>query len=195
MPHIDAQFIKGAAAWGDLPTDGRPEVAVVGRSNVGKSSLINAMLRRKNLARTSKKPGKTQQLNYYLVDRRFYLVDLPGVGYAKVSKKRRARWQALIERYLDERETLCGVAHLVDSRHPPTDYDEDVVRFMKGRELPYAIALTKADKLSNNQRNQSLRRVQKRLKELGYEVPVIPTSAQTGRGTDEVLRWIKDCVT
>lgn len=186
-----AEFITGVASWDDLPTDGRPEIAVVGRSNVGKSSLINAMLRRKNLARTSKKPGKTQTLNYYLINRQFYLVDLPGVGYAKVSKKRRAQWQALIERYLDEREALRGVVHLIDSRHPPTDYDEDVVTFMKGRDLPYCVVLTKTDKLSNNQRNQSLQRVRSRLKDLGYEVPVVPTSAKTGDGGNEVLRWME----
>jgi GTP-binding protein len=190
-----AEFVQGVASWSDLPTGGRPEVAIVGRSNVGKSSLINAMLGRKNLARTSKKPGKTQQLNYFLINRQFYLVDLPGVGYAKVSKKRRAQWEALIERYLSEWMPLRGVVHLVDSRHPPTDYDEDVVLFMKEHDLAYCIALTKTDKLSNNQLNQSLQRARNRLKELGYEVPVIPTSAQTGWGADEVLRWIVDHVT
>ena len=189
-----AEFITGAADWSGLPEDGRPEVAFIGRSNVGKSSLINALLFRKNLARTSKTPGKTQQFNYYLINNRFYLVDLPGFGYAKVSKKERERWARFIEDYLNDRSTLRGVVHLVDSRHAPTRKDEDVFAFMKGFDVPYTVALTKVDKLSNNQRTKSVARAKKALKQMGLEAPVVPTSSEDGRGCKEVLRWMEPLI-
>lgn len=190
MPHTDAQFVKGVADWKGLPRDGRPEVAFIGRSNVGKSSLVNALVRRKNLARTSKAPGKTREFNYYLVDGRFYFVDLPGFGFAKVARKERERWARLIERYLNERMLLRAVVHLIDSRHPPMEQDEDVMAFMRGGNVPYVIALTKVDKLSNNQRQQSVARTQRVLAGMGLEVPVVPTSAQTGRGVQDLWTWI-----
>ncbi len=189
-----AEFITGAADWSGLPEDGRPEVAFIGRSNVGKSSLINALLFRKNLARTSKTPGKTQQFNYYLINNRFYLVDLPGFGYAKVSKKERERWARFIEDYLNVRSTLRGVVHLVDSRHAPTRKDEDVFAFMKGFDVPYTVALTKVDKLSNNQHTKSVARAKKALKQMGLEAPVVPTSSEDGRGCKEVLRWMEPLI-
>lgn len=194
MPHTDAQFVKGVADWEGLPRDGRPEAAFIGRSNVGKSSLINALVRRKNLARTSKTPGKTREFNYYLVDRRFYFVDLPGFGFAKVAKKERERWARLIERYLNERLPLRAVVHLIDSRHPPMEQDEDVMAFMRGGDVPYLIALTKTDKLSNNQRQQSVARTKKVLAGMGLEVPIVPTSAQTGRGVSKLWQWITSLV-
>lgn len=194
MKITEAQFVTGAADWSGLPDDGRPEVAFIGRSNVGKSSLINALLHRKSLAHTSKTPGKTQQSNYYLVNRRFYLVDLPGFGYARVSKKERTRWARFIERYLNERAPLRAVVHLVDSRHPPTDYDEDVFVFMKGYPVPYLIALTKVDKLSGNQRTESVARVESALEHVGMAVPIVPTSAKTGRGLGPLWQWVEPFV-
>lgn len=194
MPHTEAEFVKGVVDWAGLPRDGRPEAAFIGRSNVGKSSLLNALVRRKNLARTSKKPGKTREFNYYLVDGRFYFVDLPGFGFAKVPKDQRARWAQLIERYLNDRQPLRAVVHLIDSRHPPMEQDEDVMAFMKGGDVPYLIALTKADKLSNNQRQQSVARTKKVLADMGLEVPIIPTSVQTGRGVKELWQWITTLV-
>lgn len=194
MARTDAQFVKGVASWKGLPRDGRAEVAFIGRSNVGKSSLINALLRRKNLARTSKKPGKTREFNYYLIDRHFYFVDLPGFGFAKVARKERERWAQLIERYLNERLTLQAVVHLIDSRHPPMEQDEDVMAFMHGGDVPYVIALTKTDKLSNNQRQQSVARTKRVLAEMGLEVPVVPTSAETERGVQELWQWITTLV-
>ncbi len=191
----DARFIKGAVAWEHLPCDGRPEVAVAGRSNVGKSALINRLLGRKNLARTSGQPGKTREFNYYLVGERFYLVDLPGYGFAKTSKKERARWAAFIEEYLAEREPLRAAVHLIDSRHPPTDLDRGMTAAMLGQRVPYVVALTKADKLSGNERPASRQRVRQMLRqEFGLEAPVVLTSARTGRGKDELLRWIDDLV-
>lgn len=190
-----ATFIKGAAGWKDLPADGLPEVAFIGRSNVGKSSLLNALVGRRGLARTSGTPGKTRQFNYYLIDERIYFVDLPGYGYARISKVQRERWGRFIGRYLEEREPLRLVFHLVDSRHEPTRLDRDVMELMRGGRVPYVILLTKADKLSGNERTKSERRVREALASYGMEIPVILTSAKTGRGLAEMLDWIEAVVT
>lgn len=195
MQVTKATFVKGATRWEHLPEDGRPEVAFAGRSNVGKSSLVNSLLRRKGLARTSGAPGKTREFNYYLVNDAFYLVDLPGYGYAKTSKKERARWEAFIGAYLAERRALRCAIHLVDSRHPPTELDREMTAAMLGQRVPYLVALTKADKLSGNQRGASRRRMQDILRdEFGLEAPVVLTSAKTGRGRDDLLRWIDDLI-
>lgn len=189
-----ATFVKGVAQWEQLPADGRPEVAVVGRSNVGKSSLLNALLGRKNLAYTSKTPGKTQQFNYFRVDDRFYLVDLPGYGYAKAPKSARKEWAQLQERYLDERLSLRGVVQLIDSRYPPMDSDISVIERLRDVGVPHAIALTKADKLSGNGRAQARWQVDDCLADLGIERPVLLTSANTNRGVSQLRRWIVEQV-
>lgn len=191
----NAEFIKGAVRWDDLPDDGRPEVAFIGRSNVGKSSLLNTVVGRRALARTSGTPGKTQQFNFYLIDGRIYLVDLPGYGYARISRKQRERWGRFIGKYLTEREALRLVYHLVDSRHAPTDLDRDVMQLMRGSDVPYVIALTKSDKLSGNERTRSVGRVTEVLAGYGMEVPVILTSSKTGRGLEEMMDWISAVVT
>ncbi len=183
-------FVKGAVRWSELPDDGRPEVAFIGRSNVGKSSLINAMVGRRSLARTSGTPGKTQQFNYYLIDDAFYFVDLPGYGYAKVARDQRDRWGRFIGTYLSDREPLRLVFHLVDSRHEPTSLDRDIMETMRGGRVPYVIVLTKADKLSGNERVKSERRVKDVLSGYAMEVPVILTSSKTGRNIDELWDWI-----
>lgn len=185
-----AEFIKSVGRWEDLPSGGRAEVAFVGRSNVGKSSLINMLLHRKKLAHTSARPGKTRTLNYYLVNGRFYLVDLPGYGYAKAPRKERERWQQLIGRYLTERQPLQLIVHLIDSRHPPMEIDEEVFTLVSGQRVPYLAALTKADKLSGNKRQQSVRLVEEALRRHGLEAPIVPTSAKTGRGRGELLARI-----
>ena len=149
---------------------------------------------RKAIARTSNTPGKTRELNFYLVDDAFYLVDLPGFGYAKVSKKERARWGALIGRYLTEREPLRLVLHLVDSRHPPTSLDEDVMDLMRGSPVPYLVALTKADKLSANKQRESIIQTERALRARGLEAPVVLTSAQTKAGREEIWDWIRTMV-
>lgn len=182
-------------SWSDLPKDGLPEVAFMGRSNVGKSSLLNALVGRKALARTSGTPGKTQEFNYYLINRRLYFVDLPGYGYAKVSKQARDRWGRLIGRYVSERDPLKVLIHLVDSRHLPTALDRDVIQLLKGSDLPYVIALTKSDKLSGNHRTKAERRMRDVLAEYGIEAPVVLTSAQTKRGLPELLEWIDTLAT
>ncbi|MDX1547069.1 MAG: ribosome biogenesis GTP-binding protein YihA/YsxC [Rhodothermales bacterium] len=186
----DVQFVTGAARWEQLPADGRPEVAFVGRSNVGKSSWLNRLVGRRSLARTSGTPGKTQQFNYYLVNGGLYFVDLPGYGYAKIAKTERARWGRFIGRYVTERAPLRAVFHLIDSRHPPTAMDEDVMAVMRQAPVPYLILLTKTDKLSGNGRAKSRRGVEAVLDRMALEVPIILTSAEDGRGRDEVLRWI-----
>jgi len=186
------EFIKGAVEWDQLPRDGRPEIAFVGRSNVGKSSLLNALLGRKKMAYVSKKPGKTTEFNFFQIDGKYYFVDLPGYGYARVSKSVREKWAALIEQYLAERPTLRAVIHLVDSRHPPMAQDEDLMDFMRGSDVPYVIALTKADKLSGNQRAQTVQRLKKKLADVGRSVPIVLTSSKKGRGIKELRGWIRD---
>ena len=153
MAFTKARFITSAPKLADCPPESLPEVCFAGRSNVGKSSLINKITNRKKLARTSNTPGKTQQMNYYEIDEAFYLVDLPGFGYAKVPKKERERWGRDIQHYLLKRNTLELILHLVDSRHPPSKLDEEFFYWMGSNQKPFAILLTKTDKLSNNKLN------------------------------------------
>jgi len=188
----DIQFIKGATRWEHLPEDGLPEVAFVGRSNVGKSSLLNMLAGRVKLARISRTPGKTQEFNYYRVNNRLYFVDLPGYGYAKISRAQRNRWGRFIGRYLTERASLRAVFHLIDSRHAPTTRDEDVMALMRGGPVPYLFVLTKTDKLSGNQRARSRAMFKTVLEKAALEVPVIFTSAKDKRGREELLQWIED---
>ena len=188
----EAQFVRGAATWKGLSDDGMPEVAFIGRSNVGKSSLINMLTGRKALARTSNTPGKTQQFNYYLINESYYFVDLPGFGYAKVSKVQRAKWERFISRYIAEHEAVRLVIHLVDGRHNPTNLDKDVMEFMKGGWMTYLVVLTKMDKLSGNHRNKAVRQVKESLAEFDLEVPVIASSSKNRTGKEEILQWIQD---
>ena len=186
----DITFAGGAASWGGFPSDGLPEVAFAGRSNVGKSSLLNALAGRRSLARTSGTPGKTRECNYYRVNETLYFVDLPGFGYAKTSKQERARWARLIERYVEERETLRLLVHLVDSRRAPGETDRSFIEWMRGRDVPYAMALSKCDKLSGNERAKAERGAHEALSALGLEIPVFLTSSQTKRGLPALLEWI-----
>lgn len=195
-----ARFAFAAPNWDALPEPDRPEIAFAGRSNVGKSSLLNALIGRKNLARTSKQPGKTQAINFYLINADdsgnggFYLVDLPGFGYAKVSKKKRAAWQRLVGRYVTERaETgaLCAVVQLIDSRHPPAKMDEELMALLLESTAAPLIALTKSDKLSGNGKTKALAALKRHLAPYGIEVPIILTSAEKKQGLERLWEWIK----
>jgi GTP-binding protein len=191
----DVRFVKSAPRWPDLPDDGRPELAFVGRSNVGKSSLLNYLVGRRALAHTGQRPGKTTALNYYLVNSSpegqggFYLVDLPGFGYAKTARKERERWQALIGRYIVEREPLQVIFHLIDSRHAPTKMDEELLAILREANAPYVIVLTKADKLSKNQQQNRIRDLKSYLAERGLDLPIVLTSAEKKQGAEELWQW------
>jgi GTP-binding protein len=195
IKHVD--FATAAGTWAALPDDGRTELAFVGRSNVGKSSLLNYLIGRKALARTSNTPGKTTTLNFYLANADqqgqggFYFVDLPGYGYAKVSKTQREKWMQLIGRYVTEREPLGVVFHLIDSRHPPTKLDEELLDLLRGGPIPYVILLTKADKLGKNQQRSRVAELKRRLKGMGLDLPVVLTSAEKKEGADEIWQWVE----
>jgi len=172
------------------PTSGRPEIALAGRSNVGKSSLINSFLGRKNLARTSSTPGKTQTINFYAINEEWFFVDLPGYGYAKVSKEDRARWAKFIEAYLSARQELAGIIQLVDLRHPPMDSDRTMMQWLLHYDFPILVAGTKADKLSRGQWAGRIKQVRQGLA-LPDSVPVIAFSAITGLGKEELGQWLE----
>ncbi|GMQ83148.1 MAG: ribosome biogenesis GTP-binding protein YihA/YsxC [Rhodothermia bacterium] len=191
MDFREATFVTGAVSMAGMPRDGLSEVAFVGRSNVGKSSLINMLLGRKSLARTSGTPGKTQEINFYLVNRSLYFVDLPGFGYARASKRSRAEWRKMIGNYVSKRKPLKVVFQLIDSRHPPTDLDREVMLLLKESAAARIVLLTKGDKLSGNQRATSVNRTLKILKSYHTEIPVILTSSKTARGKKETLNWIR----
>jgi len=194
MAFKTAEFITGAPNLDACPPETVAEFCFAGRSNVGKSSLINKITNKKRLARTSNTPGKTQQMNYYKIDDSFYIVDLPGFGFAKVPKKERERWGKDIQNYLLNRDTLQLILHLVDSRHPPTSLDEDFFFWMASNGMPFSVLLTKTDKLSNNKRGQSKQRVINVLRDMNIDVPVIPCSAETGRGIDELQSLIREFI-
>jgi GTP-binding protein len=192
MPFKKADFVTSAPSLDVCPDPYFPEICFAGRSNVGKSSLINALVDHKGLARTSNVPGKTQQMNYYQVDDKLFLVDLPGFGYAQVSKEERERWGRDIRDYLLERATLRLVLHLVDIRHEPSDLDEEFFYWLGTNRLPFAVVLSKADKLSYNKQQQSKFRLQRILDEMNIEVPIIVSSIKDKKGIGEVKQLITE---
>lgn len=192
MEFKKAKFVTGAPSLDECPAPHFPEICFAGRSNVGKSSLINAMLDHKGLARTSNTPGKTQQMNYYLVDDKTYFVDLPGFGYAKVPKEERERWGRDIRDYLLERPTLRLVVHLVDIRHKPSKLDEEFFYWLGIHRMPFCVVLAKSDKLSRNRQNQSKFRLEKILDEMNIEVPIVVTSSEERTGIEEIRKLISE---
>lgn len=192
MFKAQAKFVTSATQLSECPESSIPEVCFAGRSNVGKSSLINGLLNRKKLARTSNVPGKTQQMNYYRIGDDLFFVDLPGYGFAKVPKKERDRWGANIREYLLERDKLKLILSVVDARHKPTALDEDFFYWMASNQKPFSVLLSKSDKLSRNKVNQSKALVRKILKEMNIEVPIIPYSADSREGLEEVEALIKE---
>lgn len=182
-------FMLSAASETQYPTPDRPEISLVGRSNVGKSSFINALFQRKNIARTSSKPGKTQQLNYFDIDETWYLVDMPGYGYAKISKSERARWKKQLAHYLYERENLMLTLVLVDFRHEPSEQDVQMIQQLNDAEVPYFIIATKADKVKSNQWDAHTRVIQQKLG-LVTSDQILPVSAVKKEGLDEAWEII-----
>lgn len=172
------------------PQNGYPEIALVGRSNVGKSSLTNTLIHRRNFAHTSGQPGKTQTLNFYNVEDQLFFVDVPGYGYAKVSKKQREDFGQMIESYLTQRKQLCGVILLVDGRHAPTADDVQMYQWLDYYQLPVLVVATKIDKVKPSQYNKVNKLVKSKL-ELKGQQPLILFSALTQKGRDQVWQWIE----
>jgi GTP-binding protein len=187
--HIrSAEFMIGAVSRSDLPTDGLSEVAFAGRSNVGKSSLINRLVQRRALARTSSTPGKTQQLNYYRVNNLFYMVDLPGYGYVSGGVGLRKKLGRLTTNYVENRPQLAAIVQLVDVRNGPTELDLQMIEWLRKQQKPFLLVFTKVDKLSKNKLTNRLREV-----EAGGDLGGLPFasfSAVSGVGRDDILEWI-----
>ena len=182
----NTQFILSAAAERGFIRDGLPQVAFAGRSNVGKSSVINRLLGRKSLARVGAAPGKTIHVNYFKIDDAFYLVDLPGYGYAKVSKAERDRWGRLMEDYFAHPELMTLGVMIVDARHKPTADDCTMANWFRETRRPMVVVANKLDKLKKSEVEANLRRIRETL-ELDEEVPVVPFSAEKGTGREELL--------
>jgi GTP-binding protein len=189
---MEANYVKSIYHAADLPGDRKIEIAIAGKSNVGKSSLLNRIATRNHLAKTSRTPGKTRCLNFFLFEpptgAPFYIVDLPGYGYAKVSRTMRGDWAKLMEAYFNHEDRPKGVIALFDSRRDPTESDRDWIEWLAGGWRPYLIVLTKHDKLKSSERSKSL----KRWSIEGPDGPVKPlqTSAVTGLGKDKIWGWI-----
>ncbi|MCM3717031.1 ribosome biogenesis GTP-binding protein YihA/YsxC [Fictibacillus phosphorivorans] len=179
-----AEIVISAVGPKQYPEGNLPEIALAGRSNVGKSSFINKMIHRKNLARTSSKPGKTQTLNFYILNDSFYFVDVPGYGFAKVSKTEREAWGKMIEQYLVEREQLKAVVQLVDLRHPPSKDDCLMYDWLKYHELPVIVVATKSDKIPKGKWDKHKKIVKETLN-MDPSDKIVLFSSETGQGKDE----------
>jgi GTP-binding protein len=184
-----SQFVISAGSSSQMPQSGWPEIALAGRSNVGKSSLINSLIQRKNLARTSAKPGKTQMLNYYAINECMYFVDLPGYGYAHVSMDRRKQWGRMIDTYLTTRKQLCAVLLLIDLRHAPMEADVAMHRWLKHNGIRTCVVATKADKISRSKRLAHSARIFEHLR-LTSDDALIAVSTVEHSGRDALWSWI-----
>lgn len=184
-----AEFIRSAVKTADFPNDALPQIAFAGKSNVGKSSTINRILNRKNFARVGNEPGKTIHINFFCIDEKVYFVDLPGYGYAKVSKKERDRWGRLMDEYFSSGDTLTLGFQIVDIRHKPTADDVTMADWFLQTGMPFAVIANKHDKIKKSQLEGNLQTIRTVL-HLPEEVPVIPFSAEKGTGKDEVLSLI-----
>ena len=182
----NAEFIRSATKAADFPRDRLPQMVFAGRSNVGKSSVINRLLNRKNFARVGSAPGKTIHINYFLIDQKFYLVDIPGYGYAQVSKQERDRWGKLIESWFADTTLMTLGVLIVDSRHKPTADDCTMATFFKNSGKPFVVVANKLDKLKKSEIEGNIQRVRDVL-ELPEEVTVIPFSAEKGDGKQQLL--------
>ena len=186
-------FVKSSADWRDCPRATVPEIAFIGRSNVGKSSLINMLTNRKKLAKISGKPGKTRLINHFLIDDKWYLVDLPGYGWAKVSKTEKAKWEVMIHKYLLNRESLANVFVLVDSRHEALKSDIEMINWLGENGIPLGIIFTKSDKKGKTIVSKNVAIFKRTLKSSWAEIPpMFVTSSADSTGQEEVLRYIID---
>ncbi|MHA6259359.1 ribosome biogenesis GTP-binding protein YihA/YsxC [Sporosarcina sp. CAU 1771] len=186
----NVEMIMSAVRPEQYPTEGYPEFALAGRSNVGKSSFINKMIGRKSLARTSSKPGKTQTLNFYKIEEQLFFVDVPGYGYAQISKSERAKWGPMIEEYVTTREELRAVIQIVDLRHPPTADDCAMYDFLVDYDVPAIIIATKADKIPKGKWEKHKKIVRERL-QMRIDDPVVVFSSEKGIGMDEAWKLIE----
>lgn len=189
MDFNKVEFERSFGTSAQLPVSSLPEISFAGRSNVGKSSLLNALFNRKNLAKVSQTPGKTSTINFFSTDSTRF-VDLPGYGYAKVSKSEKDRWTELIEGYFNQDREFSLVCSLIDIRHDATSLDENMVHFLQTAQLPYAVVFTKADKLSKAQCAKQMALLKRQLK-LDHDTPTVLTSSQRKSGIDELKRIIE----
>lgn len=189
-----ARFVKGAHTLNQCLPDDIQEVAMVGRSNAGKSSALNVITGISNLAHTSKQPGRTQQINYFELAKNRYLVDLPGYGFAKVSSRMRHHWNQTLSQYFRTRQSLRGLIVLMDARHPLKDLDQQLINWVRQMEVPIYCVLTKADKLSNGRALANLQRIKKQFREQGHDTAVQLFSAIDQRGVEGIrniiARWL-----
>ena len=187
----EAKFIISNTDIKKCPTDGRPEYAFIGRSNVGKSSLINMLTDHSKLAKTSGRPGKTQLINHFLINEEWYLVDLPGYGYAKASKKARATWESFIANYLTQRETLVNIFVLLDARLEPQKIDLEFMNWCGEKGLPFSMVFTKIDKLSSTALQKNLALYKKEMLKYWEELPPLFTTSSTSKfGREKILNYI-----
>lgn len=184
-----SEITMSAVNKSQYPIDGIPEIAMVGRSNVGKSSTINTLLNRRNFARVSQNPGKTRTINFYLINKEFFLVDLPGYGYAKISKAEKESWGKVMERYLIEREELCAIFLLVDIRHEPSNDDVMMYEWIKHFGYDCVVIATKADKISKGQYQKHFSIIRKKL-QMDKDEKIIPISSLKKTGVEEVWNEI-----
>lgn len=189
MKQIDCQFKGSYFSLDQLPSDQRPQIAFAGRSNVGKSSLLNKLAGRKKLAKVSSTPGKTRSINFFLVNDKFYFVDLPGYGFAKVSKVEKEKWIELIEGYLTNNPNLAGLLLLLDCRRDPNSDDEQLIDWMNINNIPGLAVITKADKLNRDKLNRKLHQIEK-----NYAISSVPFSILSGMGKNELLSAIFDLI-
>jgi GTP-binding protein len=190
MRTLPATFVRGVVRLDDLPKSWIPEIAFSGRSNVGKSSLLNRLVGVRGLAKVSRTPGKTREVNFFSIGERFHLVDLPGYGYARGPEDARRHWSPLVEGYLEAREQLAGVVQLVDLRHGPTSLDEAMIEWLDHKGRPTLLVGTKRDKLAQGAALEALRSLEGRYAPRG--ITVLGVSSQTGVGMPEILAWIEE---
>lgn len=194
MPMIikNAEFMQSVTDWRKCPPATMPEYAFIGRSNVGKSSLINMLVNNKKLAKTSSKPGKTQTINHFLINKEWYLVDLPGYGYASISKAMREKWQEMISDYLLKRENLQVIFVLIDSRLEPQKIDLEFIHNLGEKGVPFSIIFTKTDKISVSKVQSNVQKFYNKLAEEWEELPYrMLSSSETGKGKEEILSYIE----